>query len=118
MSNGDKEFIDYDQFEIYYINDKGAKVPIYINRERNYFEGNLLASTPKIFYHNNQYQLRINWNADSNLPDYNTYLAVSYKVLKGRTLSIPNYGDNSMVDVPIAHSIKSPGNLAYVYMAL
>ncbi|GAG64540.1 unnamed protein product, partial [marine sediment metagenome] len=112
---GDPDYIDREEFAIYYLNDKLEVVPIYSTINGSFYkEGEILdyLKNPTISYVDNAFLLNIYWkkNAD-NFIDYDTYLLVTYKAVKGKTISplsyssLDSYGNSlqeNLVEIPFA----------------
>jgi hypothetical protein len=111
----DANYISKTQFAIYYINEKLEKIPLYDNLGNSEFVNTtLLSSRPQITYIDNAYLLYIYWNIsdiETNFITVDTNLLISYKVIKGRSISpvsissIDQFGhdeEQHLVEIPFA----------------
>ncbi|KKN58657.1 hypothetical protein LCGC14_0549880, partial [marine sediment metagenome] len=112
---GDDEFIDKDEFAIYYVDNNLEKVPLYSTLNGGFYKDNSIlkySKNPEINYIDNAFLLNIYWKEDAtNFINYDTILLISYKLVKGRPISplsyssVDSYGNdqqNNFVDIPFA----------------
>ncbi|MHA2032387.1 MAG: hypothetical protein ACW99Q_23685, partial [Candidatus Kariarchaeaceae archaeon] len=113
----DPDFLNRVEFSIYYINNNLEKIPLYSNFDGNYFKDIEILhpndnKDPFISYVDNAWVLNIHWNKNSiNFIDYDTFLLVSHKVMKGRPItplsfgSLDSFGNpqyDNLVEIPFA----------------
>ncbi|MFW9969076.1 MAG: hypothetical protein ACFFDF_02670 [Candidatus Odinarchaeota archaeon] len=112
---GDHEFIDREEFSIYYINNDLEILPLYSSFDGNNFTENTILNInkkPEISYIGNTFILTIYWNKySSEFINYDTLLLISCKVLKGRPIRpisyspLDSYGHSTqenLIEVPFA----------------
>ncbi|KKN43166.1 hypothetical protein LCGC14_0705920 [marine sediment metagenome] len=112
---GDNAFVDKDELAIYYVNDRLETLPLYSTLNGRDFKNDTIIDyykDPQISYVDNSYILTINWIKNAtNFINYNTYLLISYKVLKGRPISPLSfssqdiYGNDrqqNLIEIPFA----------------
>ncbi|KKL75598.1 hypothetical protein LCGC14_2053290, partial [marine sediment metagenome] len=88
---GDDTFIDKDELAIYYVNDELKIQPLYSNLNGLNFKNDTIIDyykDPQISYVDNAFILTVNWIKNAiNFINYDTYLLISYKIMKGRPIS-------------------------------
>ncbi len=112
---GDEDFIDRNQFAIYYVDNVLEKIPLYDSLGDNEFTNTSIldqSKKPSINYVDNEYILNIHWKQNSTHSiKYDTYLLFTYKITKGRPISpisfptIDSYGNNlydNLIEIPFA----------------
>ncbi len=110
---GDDEFIDREEFAIYYINNRSEKEILYLNIDGNYFiNDSILEYEPIISYVENAFLLNISWKYPSaNFICFDTNLLITYKVLKGRPISPLSFSsydsydhnkEENLIEIPFA----------------
>ncbi|KKL69117.1 hypothetical protein LCGC14_2118170, partial [marine sediment metagenome] len=112
---GDDTFIDKDEFAIYYVNKELKILPLYSTLNGNNFKNDTIIDyykNPQISYVDNAFILTINWIKNAtNFINYNTYLLISYKVMKGRPISPISYSSQdaygndkqqNLIEIPFA----------------
>ncbi|KKK68245.1 hypothetical protein LCGC14_2946000, partial [marine sediment metagenome] len=110
---GDDEFIDKEEFTIYYINDNLEKLALFSSLNNRHYKDNTILDfykDPVIGYVDNAYILNIYWLKEgANFINYDTNLLISYKVIKGRPISpisfssSDSYGNDkqqNLVEIP------------------
>lgn len=112
---GDDNFIDREEFSIYYVNDQLEILPLFTSLDgQNFINDTILSSTknPVISYVDNAFILNVYWKEDSSsFIDYDTNLLISYKVVIGQPLppisyvSADSYGNSqqqNLIEIPFA----------------
>ncbi|MHA2031283.1 MAG: hypothetical protein ACW99Q_18045, partial [Candidatus Kariarchaeaceae archaeon] len=113
----DPNFINRDEFSIYYINNNLERLPLFSTLTGQKFKNiEILQPSddkdPYISYVDNAWILNVYWNKDSlEFINYDTNLLISHKVMKGRAInplsydSSDSYGNSlheNLVEIPFA----------------